>query len=451
MQNKSDISQYEKMTETPVSKLVMTLSVPTVISMLITNIYNLADTAFVGKLGTSASGATGIVFGLMSIIQAVGFLFGQGSGSIISRLLGGKDTENSSKTASAAFCGTVFFGMIISVFGFIFITPLVRFLGSTETIEPYAKTYVSYILFAAPFMTACFTLNNILRYEGKAAYGMAGLITGALLNICGDAFFMFVLNMGIAGAGLSTALSQIISFIIILSMFLRNKTVCKIHLKYFIPTLPLFMNIITTGLPSLLRQGLNSIATVILNSCAAPFGDEAIAAMSIVNKIIFFVFSIALGIGQGFQPVSGFNYGAKKYSRVKKAFYFTLMLSEIVVAVSAVFLMMFPEQLIMIFRDDKTVCDIGKRALILQSLSLFFLPLCTVTEMLFQSTGKKLGASVLSTLRSGVFFIPAIIILSEYRGLYGVEEAQPLAFVLAFIPSFILMIHFFKKIPKNDE
>ena len=265
MNKTKNAEQYKKMTETPILPLLIKLSIPTVISMLVTNIYNLADTRFVGELGTSASGAVGIVFGYMAIIQAMGFMFGQGSGSIISRCLGAKKTDEASKTASTGFFAALVSGALIAALSFIYLEKLVRVLGSTETIAPYAKTYISYILAAAPFMTASFVLNNILRYEGKAALGMVGLLTGALLNIAGDPLFMFVCKMGIAGAGLSTALSQIISFFVLLSMFLRGKTVSKLAFNMVCLEPAFLFEIMATGLPSLLRQGLNSFATVLLN------------------------------------------------------------------------------------------------------------------------------------------------------------------------------------------
>ena len=323
------ISQFDKMTSTPVSKLVVTLSVPTIISMLITNIYNLVDTAFVGQLGNAASGAVGIIFGFMAVLQAIGFMFGNGSGSMISRLLGAKNEEQASQIASTAFFGSLFFGTLVSVCCTFVLRPLVIFLGSTETIAPYAQTYISYILIAAPFITASFTMNNILRYEGKAMLGMIGLSVGAVLNIAGDPILMFGFQMGIAGAGLSTCVSQIIGFWVLLSMFLFSRTQCRLSVKLIKSrSLP---EMLATGLPSLLRQGLNSLSTVVLNNCSAVYGDAAVAAMSIVSRVIFFTFSFALGVGQGFQPVCGFNYGAKKYERVKAAFRFTVILSEIII------------------------------------------------------------------------------------------------------------------------
>ncbi len=433
------------MTQMPVSRLVITLSIPTIISMLITNIYNLVDTAFVGRLGNSASGAVGIVFGFMAVLQAVGFMFGNGAGSIISRLLGAKDGEEASKVASTAFFSSLVFGALVSVCCLFMLKPLVMLLGSTETIAPYAETYIRYILIASPFITASFTMNNLLRYEGKAMLGMIGLGVGAVLNIAGDPVLMFGLRMGIAGAGLSTCISQIIGFFVLLSMFLLNRTQCTLSVRLILPkALP---DIVATGLPSLLRQGLNSLSTVVLNNCSAVYGDAAVAAMSIVSRVIFFTFSFALGIGQGFQPVCGFNYGAKKYGRVTSAYRFTVVLSEIIIVIMSAALLLFPGEIIRIFRDDSAVVSFGTRALILQAVAQLFLPFCMVTEMALQSAGKKIGASLLSVLRNGLFFIPLLLILSNLRGFGGIQEAQPLSVVLAVIPSAILAVRFFRGLP----
>ena len=437
------------MTQTPVSRLVVTLSVPTIISMLITNIYNLVDTAFVGQLGNAASGAVGIVFGFMAVLQAIGFMFGNGSGSIISRLLGAKEHEQANMVASTGFFASLISGAIIAVGCAFILQPLVMLLGSTETIAPYAKTYIGYILIAAPFITAGFTMNNLLRYEGKASLGMIGLTIGAVLNIIGDPIFMYALDMGIAGAGLSTCLSQIISFFVLLGMFLLNKTQCRLKIKLIRPNQ--LANIVTTGFPSLLRQGLNSLSTVVLNTCAAAYGDAAVAAMSIVSRVIFFTFSFALGIGQGFQPICGFNYGAAKYDRLRSAFRFSVLLAEIVVVLMSAALLLFPDAIIRVFRDDDAVAAIGSRALILQALAQLFLPFCMVTEMTLQSSGKKLGAALLSALRNGLFFVPLLLILPRLRGLNGIQEAQPLAVVLALIPAVLLANRFFRGLPHTEK
>ena len=435
------------MTETPIPKLIISLSIPTIINMLVTNIYNLVDTAFVGRLGNSASGAVGIVFGYMAIVQAVGFMFGQGGGSISSRLLGAKEIDKASRTASTAFFSALTAGLIIALSSLIFLDPLVMALGSTATIAPYAKEYIRYVLIATPFMCASFTMNNVLRYEGKAAVGMIGLLTGSILNMAGDPILMFGLKMGVSGAGLSTCISQIVSFLILLSMFLRGRTTCKLSFDNFHIGNGLLLSICAAGFPSLIRQGLGSIATIILNSLAGVYGDEAVAAMSIVSRISFFIFSVALGVGQGFQPVGAFNYGAGKYKRVRSGFKFTLIAGEALMAVAVIAMFISSGSVIGVFRNDPVVIEIGTRALRLKLVALLFLPLSMVTEMLFQSTGHSLGASVLSSLRSGVFFIPALLILARLRGLSGIQEAQPFAYMLTFFPALAFCTWHMKKMP----
>ncbi|MGN0204167.1 MAG: MATE family efflux transporter [Coprococcus sp.] len=427
--------QYVRMTETPIPRLVGALAVPTTISMLVTNIYNLVDTAFVGKLGTSASGAVGVVFGYMAILQACGFMFGQGSGSIVARLLGRRDIDGASRYASTGFFGSLVFGAVISILSRIFLDPLIMVLGSTETILPYAKTYITYILIAAPFLTSSLTLNNLLRYEGRAKLGTVGLMTGAVLNICGDAVFMFGCHMGIAGAGLSTAVSQIISFSILLTMFLTGRTQSKLSIKYIFIKPSGIGNILATGFPSLIRQGLGSVSTILLNSEAAVYGDAAVSAMSIVSRISFFVMSLAIGIGQGYQPVGSFNYGAGKYGRVRQAYMFAFEVAEVFLIVLAVPVIVFAEPIVRLFRDDAQVVVYAVRALRLHCIALTLVPLTMITEMGFQSVGQKAYASVLSSMRSGILFIPTLWILSRVRGIAGIQEAQPAAFVMSFVVS----------------
>ncbi len=448
---KHNQSQYIKMTQTPVLPLITSLSVPTILSMLVTNIYNLADTAFVGQLGTAASGAVGIVFGYMAIIQAAGFMFGQGAGSIMARRLGARRVADAEKTASTAFFCSLISGGLIGLVSLIFLDPVVRVLGSTETIAPYARTYILFIIASAPLMTASFTMNNLLRYDGKASLGMIGLMTGAIMNMAGDPILIFGFGMGIAGAGLSTALSQTASFCILLSMFVRKKTTVGISWKKaeFLPAR--IWDICATGFPSMIRQALNALTTIVLNTCAKPYGDVAIAAMSIVSRISFFVFSIALGIGQGYQPVSAFNFGAGKYGRLRKAFRVTAALSESVMLAGVVLVLAFSGRLIGSFRDDPEVIAIGTRALRLHMLGMLALPFGMTVEMTLQSTGSRLAASVLSSMRSGLFFIPLVLILSRLRGLAGIQEAQPAAYLLATVWSLVFMKRFFGKIPLEDD
>ena len=441
----------DRMTDTPVSGLVLRLAVPSIITMMVSNLYNMVDTAFVGLLGTSASGAVGIVFGFMAIIQAFGFMFGQGGGSILSRALGAKDNGRANLHASAGFLSCMLCGLCITIIGFIWLDPIVMFLGSTPTIAPYAKTYISFILISAPFMASSFTLNNFLRYEGKAKLGMMGMMTGAVLNMAMDPIFMFALKMGIAGAGLSTAISQFISWFILVSMFKRGKTETQLSIKQALKATPAHVgNIMATGFPSLLRQGLHSLTTVFLNAQCAIYGDAAVAAMSIVSRLTFFTFSFALGVGQGFQPVSAYNYGAKRYSRIRQGYRFTIMAAESIIVVGVIILIVFAPQLVRLLRNDPSVVVIGKRALRLHAAASLILPPCMATEMLFQSTGHRLSASIVSALRSGLLFIPILFILSYFRGLAGIQESQPLALLLSAPMMLPFVLYFFGRLPKED-
>jgi putative MATE family efflux protein len=439
-------AQYRKMTETPVPKLIILLGIPTTISMLVTNIYNMADTYFVGKLGTSASGAVGIVFGLMAIIQAFGFMFGHGAGSIISRRLGAKDVESASRFASTSFASALVVGIGILVLGLLFLEPLVRLLGSTDTILPYAKTYAAFILLAAPFMACSCVLNNILRYEGRAAFAMIGLTSGSIINIFGDWLLMRCLHLGVEGAGISTAVSQMISFLILLFMFLSGKTQSRLSVKCITKDFSDVLLICKTGFPSLMRQGLSSISTMVLNGQAGIYGDAAVAAMSIVNRICFFVFSVALGIGQGFQPVSAFNYGAKKYNRVRQGFFFTLCVGEVLLGSIALVGMFFTDELIRFFRNDSEVIAVGSVALTAQLIALFFQPLAVCANMMFQSIGKNGIATFLAMLRSGLYFVPVILVLSRVMGIYGVEISQTVADILTFFTALPFCVWFLKKL-----
>lgn len=426
----SQSAQYIRMTETPIPKLIGRLSVPTVLTMLVSNFYNLADTAFVGTLGNSASGAVGIVFGYMAVLQAVGFLFGQGCGSNISRALGQKNNRLASQYAFTGFALSFASGLAVSVLSFVFLKEIAFFLGSTDTIYPYARTYLIFIIISAPFTTAGFTLNNILRFEGKAARGMIGMMTGALLNIAGDAVFIFVFRMGITGAGLSTALSQTASFVILLYQFVSGKSQTSLSPSHFTSDLSVLTDILGTGLPSLIRQSLGSLCTIVLNNQASVYGDEAIAAMSIVSRTGFFVMSLAIGIGQGYQPVCGYNYGAGKYSRVKKGFWFTTLAAWTVVILLGTLAVVFSDSFIRLFRDDEAVIAIAERALKLHFEALMFMPLCMITEMGLQSTGQKLLASFSAMLKNGMVFIPVLLVLSHFRGLSGIQEAQPLTYLI---------------------
>lgn len=450
MKNNEQIdAQYKKMTETPVSKLILTLGLPTVISMLITNIYNMADTYFVGSLGTSASGATGIVFGLMAILQAFGFMFGHGAGSNIARKLGNHDVKSAKIYASTSFWSSILAGVLVMILGILFMDPFMRLLGSTDTILPYARDYAFYILIAGAAMTSGCVMNNILRYEGKAFYAMIGLTSGGILNIFGDYLFVTIFHMGIKGAGLSTAISQYISMMILLLPYLQQKTQSSFHFKDFSKDLKIYKDIIATGMPSLFRQGLNSISTMVFNGTAALYGDAAVAAISIVTRIVNFLFCIAVGIGQGFQPVSAFNYGAQKYSRVKAGFLFALKLGTCLMIGLSILSFANANAFVAIFRNDPKVISIGTIALRWSAISLILMPITMYGNMLFQSIGKAAIASFLAALRSGLSLIPCILIMNALFGLSGLEKAQSISEILSAFISLPFIISFLKNLPKD--
>ena len=442
-------TQFDKMTRQPVSALVLELGLPTTISMLVTNLYNMADTWFVGQLGTSASGATGVVFGLMAIIQAFGFMLGHGAGSNISRLLGGKSDEKASVFSSTSFYLSLLCGGTILILGLVFLHPLVRLLGSTETIEPYAATYARFILLAAPAMASSCVLNNILRYEGRAAFAMIGLTTGGILNIFGDALLIFGFHLGIAGAGIATMISQYISMAILLSMFLRGKTITKLSPRFITREGADVLNIVRTGFPSLVRQGLGSVSTMVLNWHARVFGDAAVAAMSIVSRVCNFLFCVGLGVGQGFQPVSGFNYGAGKFSRVRRAFTFTMAFGAALMAVFAAVGFVFAGPIVAFMRNDPAVIAIGTVAMRAQCIALVAMPLSVCGNMLFQSVGLSGRATFLACLRSGLCFIPLLLILGRVLGLTGIEIAQPLSDILSAVIALPITIQFFRALPPD--
>lgn len=442
--------QFVKMTETPVGKLIASLSVPTIISMLVTSVYNMADTFFVSKLGTSASGAVGVVFSLMAMIQAVGFTFGMGSGSWISRLLGAKDEEMTREVGASAFYATLFLGLLVTVFGEWKLDALMRLLGASETILPYARDYARFILLAASVMSASFVLNNILRSEGRAKLAMIGITVGGILNIALDPLFIFGFEMGIMGAAAATALSQLVSFLILLSCFLRGKTVTRLGMRYLSKRPSVYLHILKNGLPSFSRQGLASAASIMLNKQAALYGDAAVAAMAITTKVFMMIFSVMIGFGQGYQPVAGYNYGAHRGDRVRRAIRFTLLVGTVGMSAAAAALFVGAPYLMEIFiPKDRAVCEIGVRALRAQAVSMPLIPLGIVANMTFQSVGKAWTATVMSMMRQGIFFIPLIYLLPLLLKLDGIVITQAGADILTSLACAPFLWSFYKRININ--
>lgn len=423
------------MTETPVRRLIISLSVPTVISNLVSTLYNAADTFFVGQISTSASAAVGVALSLQAVIQAIGFFFGQGSGNNMSRQLGSHHEDTAEVLASTGFFSSLILSVLVTVLGLIFLRPLSIFLGSSETILPYAMDYIFWILIASPFMASSFVLNNQLRFEGNSFYSMIGLTTGGILNLVLDPLFIFVFHMGISGAALATAISQFVSFVILFVLTQKIGTV-KIRFSSFKPSLKILGMITNGGLPSLCRQSVASVAMIALNNAALPFGDAAIAAMAIVNKIGNFTNSVLLGVGQGYQPVCGYNYGAGLYKRVKDGFWFCVKLMSIVLLVLAVVEYIWASPIVGFFRKgDPEVIEIGDIALRLRCFTLVFSAWITISNMLLQTTGKMWRASILGFARQGIILIPVVWILPPLIGIWGIQIAQPLADLITFLMS----------------
>ena len=450
-------AQYKKMTEEPVGGLILSLAVPTIISMIVTAIYNTADTYFVSQLGTSASGAVGIVMSLMALIQSIGFMTGMGAGSWMSRLLGQKKVHMASQVAASGFYFSFALGILVEVFGLLFLDPLVGLLGATETIRPYAREYAQYILYAAPFLIASFTMNKMLCSEGKARFAMCGIAFGGVLNIFLDPLFIFGFKLGIAGAAIATGISQLVSFGILLYMFVSGRTIAKLGISNAARGVSMYVEIVQSGAPSFFRQGLASVASIALNKMAAGYGDAAVSAMAIVTKVFMLIFSVLIGFGQGYQPVAGYNYGAKRYDRVKKAFSFMVCSSTAFMTVFAVLGYLAAPQLIRFFiSSDPKVVQIGTESLRFQCLSMPFLPLNICCNMTFQTIGRSGLATFLSTARQGYAFLPLIVILPQLIGLTGVETAQPIADVVAFVICVPYTIKFFTelkyqaKLPKEE-
>lgn len=425
--------KYTLMTTAPIPGLIASLAVPTIVSMLITSFYVMADTYFVGKIDTQATAAVGVSFSVMAIIQAFGFFFGHGSGNYISRKLGAKEYKCAERMASTGFFCAFIVGGIITLTGLLFLTPICRLLGSTPTILPYAETYLGIILLGAPFMASSLVLNNQMRFQGNAVYAMVGIIVGAVLNIGLDALLILVFHKGIAGAAWATLVSQVCSFSVLLYMDRKGENI-RIHFRNFSPSKELLKEVLYGGSPSLCRQGLASVATILLNVSAGRYGDAAIAGMSIVTRICMFINSFVIGLGQGFQPVCGFNYGAEFYSRVRQGFWFCVKLGVVFLTCCSVAGFIYAPEIVSWFRKgDVQVIEVGASALRWQLITLPLGAWVILCNMLLQTIRKPVRAVLLSSARQGLFFIPLILLLPFCLGLQGVEMTQAVADLCSFL------------------
>ncbi|NMM94617.1 MATE family efflux transporter [Bifidobacterium sp. DSM 109957] len=425
-------AKYHQMTEQPVDRLILKLCAPAVLSNLVTMAYNLTDTYFIGRLGTSQSGAIGIAFSVMTVLQALGFFFGNGSGNSMSRELGKQNNDRAARLLAVGFVGAFLSGLIVASIALITLPHLVMMLGSTSTIAPYAVSYLTPILCAAPMVCGSFALNGLLRYQGQSMFGMIGLVTGAVLNFMLAPLFIFVLDMGIFGAGLATGICQSVSFVL-LTTFARKYGVIKLSLRQCRPDTLLVREILGGGLPSLVRQGAGSIATTCVNIAANPFGDAAIAGMAIVMRIMLAANSVVVGLGQGFQPVCGYNFGAGLFDRVKQGYRFTATLSTTVLLGLAVLLFAFAPVFVEVFRSDPDVVAVGTLALRIQCITVAVNGYNMASNMMQQTIGKTGVASFLAMCRTGLFLAPVVLILPHFLGVFGVQLAQSVSDVLTLL------------------
>jgi putative MATE family efflux protein len=415
--------KYQEMTSAPIGHTLAVLSAPAIVSNLVSTIYNLADTYFIGQISTSASGAIGIAYATMTLIQGIGFFFGQGTGNALSRELGAKEPEKASQVATVGVALAFLCGLLVAVFGHVFLRQICLIAGSTDTILPYAMTYIGIILAGAPWMATSLVLNCQLRFAGYSFFSMIGLVSGALLNFVLAPLLIFVCGLGIAGAGLATITCEAVSFTILLVM-IHKTGILKLSRANFKPTAKMLRVIANGGFPSLCRQVVFGFATVTLNSAARPYGDAAIAAIAIVQRIMSLGNCVQIGIGQGFQPLCGYNYGAHNFARVKRAFRDSVLIAIAIIATFCAVVYFAAVPIVTLMRDDPKVIYIAVRTLRYQCFSLPLTGLAMLTNFLLQTTGKMWRATFLGVARLGIILAPVVLVLSHLFGLAGVECAQ---------------------------
>lgn len=443
-----EAKKYKKMLEAPVKPLIASLALPSIISMLCTSFYNMADTYFVSKIDTASTAAVGVTFATMAIIHAIAFFFGIGSGNSISRLLGAKKRSEAETMASTSFLYTFLCGLLIAVLGNLFAPQLATLIGSTPTILPYAVQYMSVILVGAPVMMSSLVMNNHLRFQGSAAFAMVGITIGGFLNVFLDPLFIFQFRLGVAGAAYATILSQFVSFCILFCMTRQGANI-PIRFRNMHPSWPILKEIVAGGAPSLIRQGTQSMSTIFLNVAAGGFGDAAIAAMSIVTRLSFFAASVIIGFGQGFQPVCGFSYGARKYGRLREGFWFAVKAGTLFALLAAAVAIVWAVPILGEFRNDPLVISTGAQALRAQAMTFFLVPLTILTNMCLQTTRKTGGAMLVAAGRSGLFLIPTLLVLPRAFGLTGLVWSQSVSDLCGFLLAAVLIRKFFQKLPEK--
>ena len=436
--------KYTFLTQAPVHRVIGAMAIPTIISMLLTSMYNLVDTFFVGKINTQSTAAVGVVFSVMFFIQAFSFFFGNGSGNYISRQLGAQNTKDAEVMASTGLFYTLVFSLIVMLLGWIFLEPISILLGSTPTILPYTRQYLGISLLGTPFIMGTFCINNQMRFQGFTKYSVYGAISGSIINCLLDPVFIFGFSMGVSGAAVASVIGQISGFVIMLIMSQKEGVIHYTHRRISFEG-RFVKEIIAGGTPSISRQGLASVSTIALNSVAGNYGDAAIAAMSIVTRISMFIFSVIVGLGQGFQPMCGFCYGAKLYDRVKEGFWFSTKIGTFFLLFWSVILIIFSGEVVSLFRDDPQVIAIGIPALRYQ---MIIFPACSfmmMANMMMQTCRKTIRANILAASRQGLFFIPLIFVLPYFYGLFGVEICQAVSDIISLIVTIPIVWSAFKE------
>ena len=415
----------------PIHRVIPKMAIPTIVAFLINSIYSLADTYFVSSLGTNATAAVSVNASLDQLIMMCGSMLAMGANSYIARLLGKNEDRKASQVLSTAFFSAFAIGAMLLIFGTVFMVPMVRLLGATPTCEAYSIDYATYVLMAAPFMACNFVMNQCLRSEGSATLSMVGMGFGGILNIVLDPIFIFHFDMGVAGASLATAISKVVSFAILIFPYITRRSLLHLSIKNFKPTRDIVTEVVSVGSSSMFRSGLAVVAGILLNTLAGNISDSVLAGIGVCTKIMMFPFGIILGFGNGFQPVAGFNWGAKRYDRVKEAYRFSSRVAFWGSVAMAAFCIVFADQLIILFAGtDEEMRRIGAFAIITQAIALPIHAWVAIVNMLCVGLGNAKGAFALATARQGTCFIPILFPLAWIFGAYGVGSVQALADVL---------------------
>ncbi len=450
MNNQS--KKMELLGSASIPKALLSMGIPTMIGMLVNAFYNLVDAYFVGGLGESQMGAISVVYPLGQVVVGLGLLFGNGAASYISRLLGRGDKENANKVASTALYSSVSVGAVIIIISMVFLHPILKLLGATDSILPFAATYASIYIVSCIFNVFNVTMNNIVTSEGAAKTTMCALLTGAVLNIALDPLFIYVFDLGVAGAAIATAISQVVSTCVYQIYILRKKSVFHFRVKDCTYTKETMSEIFKIGIPTLVFQILTSVSISLINNAAGDYGDSAIAGMGVVTRLISMGSLSVFGFIKGFQPIAGYSYGAKKFDRLREAIKTSILWSTVFCVIFGVILALFPAAIVSRFtKGDAEMIRIGAASLRANGISIMLFGFYTVYSSLFLALGKGREGFILGACRQGICFIPVILLLPIVWGLNGIMYAQPIADVLSAVITVFIAIPLHKKLNEMQK